>query len=134
MIMMKLITISKHQKYKEFRNSYQILVVYNMYFPIQVSNQNTNKFFFNILNSSSSKIIINFYLFISFLLHSSKKKKKKRTIKILYFTCLRSCGKNIMKFDRTHWKILAFKTRKKIWIQGINFKWFFFKHMDNFHS
>jgi len=29
--------------------------------------------------------------------------------RILYFTCLKSCGKNFMKFDYTNWKIIAFK-------------------------
>jgi len=29
--------------------------------------------------------------------------------RILYFTCLKSCGKNFMKFDHTDWKIIAFK-------------------------
>jgi len=33
--------------------------------------------------------------------------------KILYFICLRSRGKNFMKFDRIDWKILAFKVGKK---------------------
>jgi len=32
--------------------------------------------------------------------------------RILYFTCLKSCGKNFMKFDRTDWKIIAFKVGK----------------------
>jgi len=52
-----------------------------------------------------------------FLLHSSKKTKETLfsyyNHKILYFTCLKSCTKNFMKFDRTNWKILAFKVGTK---------------------
>jgi len=33
-------------------------------------------------------------------------------LRILYFTCFKSCGKNFTKFDRTDWKILAFKVGK----------------------
>jgi len=32
--------------------------------------------------------------------------------RILYFTCLKSCGKNFMNFDSTDWKIIAFKVGK----------------------
>jgi len=50
-----------------------------------------------------------------FLLRSSKKTKQffflEYNHKILYFTCLRSCGKIFMKFDGIDWKILAFKVR-----------------------
>jgi len=53
---------------------------------------------------------------LPFLLHSSKRTKKilflESNHRILYFTCLRSCGKNFMKFDCTDWKILAFKVGK----------------------
>jgi len=44
--------------------------------------------------------------------------KEKKTIfseynhKILYFICMKSCGKFFMKFGRTDWKILAFKIGK----------------------
>jgi len=29
---------------------------------------------------------------------------------------MRSCGKNFMKFDRTDWKILAFKVGKRTFL------------------
>jgi len=34
--------------------------------------------------------------------------------RILYLTSLKSCSKNFIKFDRTDWKILAFKVGQKV--------------------
>jgi len=50
---------------------------------------------------------------LPFLLSSPKKTQNLTTSRILYFTCLRSCGKNFMKFDLANWEILAFKVGKK---------------------
>jgi len=45
-------------------------------------------------------------------IQKKRKKNLESNRKILYFTCLKSCGKNFMKFDRTDWKIIAFKIGK----------------------
>jgi len=50
------------------------------------------------------------------LLRSFKRKEKyiflESNRRILYFTSLKSCGKNFMKFNGTNWKIITFKVGK----------------------
>jgi len=61
-----------------------------------------------------------------FLLRSSKKTKKlflQNDHNFLYFTCLRSCDKNFIKFNSIDWKILAFKVGKKGFLNtGLQFQ------------
>jgi len=45
---------------------------------------------------------------------------------VLYYTCLRSCGKNFMKFGHTDWEISAFKVGNKSVFEhsvNCNFRW-----------
>jgi len=61
------------------------------------------------------------YSKLLFLLHSFEKIERvflKSNHWIFYFTCLRSYGKNFMKFDSTNWKTLALKVGKNVFLNA----------------
>jgi len=71
------------------------------------------------------------------LLHSPPKREKyifiESNCRILYFTCLRSYGKNFMRFDCTDWKILAFKVGKNVFLMlACNFRWLWHPFVEFF--
>jgi len=72
-----------------------------------------SKFWRNLIPKGPRHFLAKKYSKLPCLLRSTKKQKKcfflESNRKIVYFTCLRSCHKNFMKFDHIDWKILAFK-------------------------
>jgi len=56
---------------------------------------------------------------------NKNKNKLENICRIFYFTCLRSCGKNFMKFDHRDWKIISIQSWKIkfFWTLACNFRW-----------
>jgi len=88
----------KFTNWVSFKNSFSNSIYYHM---LSLHNPKTIN-----LSKNHSKLI--------FLLCLPKKIRKIHSFleshcRILYFTCLKSYGKNFMKFDYIDWKIIAFK-------------------------
>jgi len=74
-------------------------------------------------------------IFVAFIQETKKNIFLESNHRILYFTCLRSCGKNFMKFDCTDWKILALKVGIFFFlITSLQFQMTLTTHLWNFFA